>query len=310
MGTALGALTPSATFSALLKVGDNTALSSSPKRLSDGAGNDTFLWLSTLGITNFGANPSGVDPEVFFNSNTAFGLESLVGKDATSYKNTAFGAGVLASSLTSSANTGIGFYALRATTSGASNTALGSLALRENTTGSDNVAIGASSLSIATTASSNTAIGRNSMLSTTTGFENTAIGKDALHTNATGDSNVSVGALSMYSNTTGTLNVAIGHGTLFSNTSGGANVAIGASAMSSATTALNNVVIGVSAMETQDFSGCIAIGAFADPEANNTFTVGSAAAPAGAIATETLTPDTSWTVRINGANYKIPLEAL
>jgi len=39
-------------------------------------------------------------------------------------------------------------------------------------------------------------------------------------------------------------------------------------------------------------------------------TVGSAGTPAGAITTETITPNRTWTVRINGANYKIPLLAI
>jgi hypothetical protein len=38
--------------------------------------------------------------------------------------------------------------------------------------------------------------------------------------------------------------------------------------------------------------------------------IGSSSYPAGAIATETITPNRTWTVRINGANYKIPLLAI
>jgi len=47
MGTSLSGLTPSATYTGLLKFGDNSAISASLKLLSDGAGNDTLISLST-----------------------------------------------------------------------------------------------------------------------------------------------------------------------------------------------------------------------------------------------------------------------
>jgi hypothetical protein len=50
MGTSLNGLTPSATYTGLLKFGDNTAISASLKAISDGAGNDTILELSTTAL--------------------------------------------------------------------------------------------------------------------------------------------------------------------------------------------------------------------------------------------------------------------
>ena len=55
MGTSLNGLTPSATYSGLLKFGDNSAISASLKVVSDGAGNDSLLYLSTSAIA-FGAS--------------------------------------------------------------------------------------------------------------------------------------------------------------------------------------------------------------------------------------------------------------
>jgi len=54
MGTSLTGLTPSTTYDALIKVGDNGALSATAKVLSDGLGNDSILALSTsqVGVGN------------------------------------------------------------------------------------------------------------------------------------------------------------------------------------------------------------------------------------------------------------------
>jgi hypothetical protein len=50
MGTTLNGTTPSATYTGLLKFGDNTEITSSLKAISDGAGNDTMLELSTTAL--------------------------------------------------------------------------------------------------------------------------------------------------------------------------------------------------------------------------------------------------------------------
>lgn len=50
MGTSLNGLTPSETYTGLLKFGDNSAISASLKSISDGAGNDTMLELSTTAL--------------------------------------------------------------------------------------------------------------------------------------------------------------------------------------------------------------------------------------------------------------------
>jgi len=50
MGTSLNGLTPATTFDALIKVGDNSALTASLKTISDGEGNDSPLKLSTSAV--------------------------------------------------------------------------------------------------------------------------------------------------------------------------------------------------------------------------------------------------------------------
>ena len=50
MGTTLSGKTPATTFDALIKVGDNSALSASLKTISDGEGNDSPLKLSTSAV--------------------------------------------------------------------------------------------------------------------------------------------------------------------------------------------------------------------------------------------------------------------
>jgi hypothetical protein len=50
MGTSLTGLTPSTTYDALIKVGDNGPLSGTQKRLSDGLGNDSAISLSTTAL--------------------------------------------------------------------------------------------------------------------------------------------------------------------------------------------------------------------------------------------------------------------
>jgi hypothetical protein len=55
MGTSLIGLLPQNTYSGLIKFGDNAALSASLKALSDGAGNDTMLSISTTALQIGGA---------------------------------------------------------------------------------------------------------------------------------------------------------------------------------------------------------------------------------------------------------------
>jgi hypothetical protein len=240
--------------------------------------------------------------------------------------NTGFGNGVLKSRTSGSNNTGFGYLTLWDTTTGNSNTGFGTSALRSNSTGSSNTAFGTSALLSNTTGSRNTAIGNTAMFSGNSTAENTAIGHSSLQLINSASSNTAVGSGSLSLNTFGGANTGIGRNVLSNNTSGGSNTAIGESALSQNTIGNNNVAVGQFGLNGNslgsnntaigwattcaNYSGCVLLGREATATANNQFVVGSAFTNAGAITTETITPNTTWTVRINGANYKIPLLAI
>jgi hypothetical protein len=96
----------------------------------------------------------------------------------------------------------------------------------------------------------------------------------------------------MYSNTTGSYNTVLGETALYNNTTGTYNTGVGYY------------------VQSGNFTGAVILGAYAAASANNQFVVGSSMYNAGTIAAETITANRTWTVRINGANYKIPLLAI
>lgn len=57
MGVSLNGLTPAATYSGLIKFGDNSIIGATLRRLSDGAGNDLPIFVSSTQV-NFGASGS------------------------------------------------------------------------------------------------------------------------------------------------------------------------------------------------------------------------------------------------------------
>jgi hypothetical protein len=128
------------------------------------------------------------------------------------------------------------------------------------------------------------------MLANTTGNNNTAFGRRALRLNLTGSGNV-----------------ALGQGALDATTSDN-NTAVGAGALEANTTGANNTAIG-SAVVSGNFSGSLILGQGATATANNQAVFGSSGTNAGAVATETLVSDRSWSVRINGTAYKILLKS-
>ena len=167
------------------------------------------------------------------------------------------------------------------------NSAIGQSAFTSNTTGSNNVAFGQSALTANTTGTGNVGIGYFALQSLTTGVQNVAVGSQ--------------------SGGTGSANTAIGHRALNAN-AGGHNAALGHQAGQSSSGS-SNIIIG-SLASTSTFSECRVLGRNAEATANNQFVVGSDLYNSGFVSTETITPDKAWTVRINGANYKIPMLAL
>ncbi len=243
MGTSLVGLKPALTYPGLFKVGDNTNLTTSLKRMSDGLGNDSPIFLSTTSFANFGGSPQGIDPASGTNTNLAYGRNALISQT--------------------------------------------------------------------TTAVQNLAIGNEALRLTTTGDQNIAIGQSSLENNTTGSGNLAIGYGAMYFNIGGFNNLAIGSRTLQFNTSGGNNIAIGQGSMADVgqTNTNMNIVIGNSSHNAV-FSECLVLGNEADPTANNQVVIGSSTRTLGTVTTEAITPDKTWTIRINGANYKIPLLAL
>lgn len=170
----------------------------------------------------------------------------------------------------------------------------------------ENTAIGTNALHN-TIGQQNIGIGKDTLLANTTGNQNIGIGNSTLLSNTTGQNNIGLGLVTLLFNTTGINNIAIGTQSLFYNTTGRDNIAIGVSTGNGNTTGQYNIMIG-SDIDNQNFSRCVILGKQAQATENNQFVVGSVGTPVGTIATEALTPTKSWAVRINGVNYKIPLQ--
>jgi len=281
---------------------------------NNGSGNQTEN--TSFGALALTLNSSG-------NLNTAYGYATLF-RNANGTNNTAIGSNVLDANISGSFNTGIGSYALQRTV-GYQNTGVGARALRYNTTGQSNVGIGFGTLGNNTTGSNNTVIGDGAMRDSTVSSLNTAVGFSALE-RGTGNGNTAIGySAAQFNEGSGNIaignsalqpgfsaasnNIAIGNDSFRNITTGENNIGIGKTVLQQCYTGSNNIAIGQNASPI-NYSGTIVIGHDAYATGNNQFVVGSSGTNAGAIATETITANRTWTVRINGANYKIPLLAI
>jgi len=122
----------------------------------------------------------------------------------------------------------------------------------------------------------------------------------------TGSINVALGYLAGENTTTGTDNNFFGYQAGAANTTGIRNIFIGTYSGAANTTAGSNTVIG-NDTNTGNFGGCVIIGRGATATANNQFVVGSAGINAGTVTTESLSSTKTWSVKINGTDYKILL---
>ena len=193
------------------------------------------------------------------------------------------------------------------------NIAFGEDALSSITTGEYNVGIGCNVLKFNTNGSNNVAIGASTLQNSTTGENNTAIGYQALYNNTTGVYNTFIGISAGRSITTGSGNVGLGWSTLSGGPDGTGQNNIGIGQLAGANVGAANFSIAIgSGTQINGHSCSIVLGQNASATASNQLVIGSqfAGENIGTIATESLTPNRTWTVRINGANYKIPLLAI
>ena len=282
--------------------------------LTIGRGASSVASNTALGYRSLSANTSG-------SYNVGVGVDTLL-SNTTSDQNTAVGGLALSSNTTGGYNVALGYSSLssnisggynvavggnnlRGLTTGISNTSVGYASSRFNVSGNNNTSVGYFSL-FSSTASNNTAVGFEAAYSNTSGII-TAIGYQALKANTTGE-NCAIGLIALLSNTTGTNNTAIGNYSLYQNTLGSSNTAIGRLSLSNNTTGGNNTAVGYNT-QSGNFDGSVILGYDAIATASNQFVVGSASVNAGAVATEVVVSDTTWSVRINGTAYKILLKA-
>ena len=147
MGTSLTGNNISQSYLGLLKSTDSQALTSSEKRLTDGAGN------VGIGFATMIANTSG-------NFNVGIGLTSLK-SNTTGDKNIAIGNDSLEANQTGSFNTAIGNESLKELSSGGHNIAIGNNAGNGITTGSQSIIIGSEADASDVTSQNEIVIGYN-----------------------------------------------------------------------------------------------------------------------------------------------------
>lgn len=139
--------------------------------------------------------------------------------------------------------------------------------------------------------------------------QNSAFGQEALQSATSATRSSAFGYRALQLTTTGVNNSAVGNQALRENLTGSNNTAVGYYSLRNGNSHINNSALGANT-QSGNFSGSVILGKDATATANNQFVVGSTGTNAGAVTTETITPDTTWTVRINGANYKIPMLAI
>ena len=236
MGTTLTGKNISASYLGLIKTTDNAVISATAKRLTDGNGTDSSLYLSTtsLGI--------GITPTSTLHVNGDANINNLtVGLGSGSIStNTVFGNNALNNNTTGYMNVAIGVDALRNNTDGDNNIAIGRLALSPNTSGIRNVALGSQSLTSNTTGSYNVGLGYDGLSGLSSGGYNIGIGYEAGNNITTGTGSIMIGGTTRSSAVTSSNEIVIGY-----NTTGNGS---------------NTVTIGNSSITTNYFSGDILLG--------------------------------------------------
>ena len=147
------------------------------------------------------------------------------------------------------------------------------------------------------------AIGFQALLGTVTGEENIAIGKNAGNTvlgNTMLDHNIMIGS---QSKSVGSDGIAIGRGA-----TSGANSSISSVAIGTVSNVSGDFSVGLGPQTNVANNYSVAIGFGATSTNDNQLVFGTVSQSLGDIATQTITPNKTWKVRINGADYFIPLQ--
>lgn len=193
--------------------GNNSAFGTAALTANTTGSNNSAFGLSSLATNTASDNSAFGTLALFANTsgqrNTALGSLALqsntVGDD-----NTAVGHFALNTNdgPTGQANTAVGSSAL-ANSGGARNSALGAGALASNTSGASNAALGNDALGDTSFGLANAAFG-DSAAKHSTGDLNSAFGQKALYMNASGDGNTAIGRSALENHTSGSNNIALG----------------------------------------------------------------------------------------------------
>lgn len=322
MGISLNGLTPAGTYPGLIKTGDNTAISGTPKVLSDGNGNNLPMEVSTTGV-NLTGSPTVNAVAIANTTQVAAKQDTLVsGTNIKTINSTSIlGSGNINVVTSPSGVSGaIQFSNGSAFASDASNLfwddTNNRLGVGTNTPSATGHFKGSGSTSATTSLLVQNSVGASSLQVTDDGSvynlgkgavtSNSAFGRLALNTNTSGAKNTAVGAEALLFNTAGTGNTAVGFNPLKDNTSGNNNVAIGHGALYNNITGSNNTAIGYDVL-SGNFNGSVILGKDATATASNQFVVGSTGTNAGSVVTESNSSTKVWNVIINGVAQKILL---
>ena len=296
------------------------------------------------GMESFGGADIGIGYQALIygsNSTPNVGTNEETGRVAIGYKALAGGSGTAVQGVGNVALGGhagefnatsvvggavyVGHYAGN-NTNGLTTTGFGQVAIGKNamkfTVPSQSIAIGYLAMEDAASptigGNSHVAIGKGAMrTATVTGNNNIAIGTDSqsntanvvsdviaigYQSKAKGTCTIAIGCqASAGTDATSTDSISIGND---SNTAGTKSISIGRNA---STTGTHSISLGDNAQVIDNYS--VAIGAGASTNAANQLAFGTAAQNLGSVVTQTITPNKTWEVRINGVNYLIPIVA-
>jgi hypothetical protein len=250
----------SATYSGLLKTTSSGVLTSSLTQITDGRGNGSPLYISTVAINFYNAytfpSTDGTADQIL----STDGAGSITWVDVSGgdvLKTGTIVANEIAiwndndstlrsdPSLTIDADHNITLYQPNSVPTDLSNYNIGGGNIN-TVTGTNNTGFGKDNLNSVTTGDRNIAFGGKSLENNITGIDNVAVGYFSLNNN-TGSSNVAVGSGSMQWSTTGSSNVAVGNGSMSGVsgfTTGSSNVAVGNNSMLLITSGDVNTAIG------------------------------------------------------------------